>query len=388
MSAVPGRAVGRARTLVGFAALGLFWGTWGASLPAIQRHADADDAFLGIALLCVGAGALASMRLAGAALDRVGNPGLPVTVLGFAFATVLPALATSPVALIVALLVVGATSGALDVAINAEATRYEAVARPVLNLAHAFFSAAVLVSALLTGALRTASDSIFLPFTLAAALLLAAALTIVRLPAAPHTSALARRQASRLWHVPRPLAILGLLGALAYFVENAWQSWSAVHLERTLAAGPAQAAVGPAVFAGAAVCGRLLGQALAARAEARLLLATGAVVAAVGSVVAATAPSVAVALAGIAVAGFGTSVCAPTVISLGGKIAALGERASAISIVTTLAYSGFLIGPALVGLTADVLSLRAALVGVAALALLLAALARVAPGREADARKL
>jgi hypothetical protein len=51
-----------------------------------------------------------------------------------------------------------------------------------------------------------------------------------------------------------------------------------------------------------------------------------------------------------------------------------------VSIVTTLAYFGFLVGPAAVGLAADASSLRAALAGVAALAVLLAGLAGVARG--------
>jgi hypothetical protein len=48
--------------------------------------------------------------------------------------------------------------------------------------------------------------------------------------------------------------------------------------------------------------------------------------------------------------------------------------------VTTVAYLGFLLGPAAVGVAANATSLRAAMAGVACLALLLALLARRAPG--------
>jgi MFS family permease len=53
-----------------------------------------------------------------------------------------------------------------------------------------------------------------------------------------------------------------------------------------------------------------------------------------------------------------------------------------VSIVTTIAYLGFLVGPAAVGLLADTASLRAALAAVGGLALLLAALVRIVPGPE------
>jgi hypothetical protein len=77
---VLGRDAGRARTLVGFAAFGLFWGSWGGVLPAVRAHAGVDEGTLGLALLCIGAGALVSMRPAGAVLDRHGARVLPVAL--------------------------------------------------------------------------------------------------------------------------------------------------------------------------------------------------------------------------------------------------------------------------------------------------------------------
>jgi MFS family permease len=68
-------------------------------------------------------------------------------------------------------------------------------------------------------------------------------------------------------------------------------------------------------------------------------------------------------------------------IGIAGARAGAAARGSAVSIVTTLAYLGFLVGPAAVGLAADALSLRAAFAGVAGLAVALAALVRFAPGR-------
>ena len=56
-----------------FAAYGLFWGTWGASLPALKTAAGVDDSQLGIALLFVGLGALPAMILTGRAVDRLGG---------------------------------------------------------------------------------------------------------------------------------------------------------------------------------------------------------------------------------------------------------------------------------------------------------------------------
>ncbi|MEA2380630.1 MAG: hypothetical protein QOH72_601 [Solirubrobacteraceae bacterium] len=376
-------APGRARTLLGFAAFGLFWGGWGAALPAVRAHAGVDDATLGLALLCVGAGALLTMRPAGVVLDRHGARVLPIAMAIFGACAALPALATSGPALAAALLAVGAASGAVDVAINAEGVRAEAASgRRLMSLAHAAFSATVVVASLLAGAARAAGASVGAIFTAVAILIVVAALAVIRLPAAQGRSAPAAGGGLRgMLHVPAWLAVLGGLTALAYFIENAWQSWSAVHLEGTLGAAPALAAAGPALFAAAAATGRLLGSAATRRVEDRALVRAGAVLAAAGTLVAALAPVTALALAGIALAGLGTSVCAPVLIGLAGRHAEPAARASAVSIVTTLAYFGFLVGPAAVGLAATALSLRAALGAVAGLALLLAALVRLAPAR-------
>jgi predicted MFS family arabinose efflux permease len=367
----------RTRALLGFAGFGLFWGAWGAVLPAVQSHAGASDAELGLALLCIGAGALVSMRPAGALVDRLGPAVLPVVVVLFAAAALLPGLAVSPLALAGALLALGALSGAVDVAINAEAAHAEAAGSPAMNLAHAVFSAGVVGASLLVGGLRSLEAGALAVLGTVAALLVVVALVLSRIAVERRPAAAAPR--ASLLHIPAPLLVLGTLAALAYLVENAWQSWSAVHLESTLDAPPAVAALGPALFGSAAAIGRLGGHGLARRVSERRLLAGGAVIGAAGTLLAALASTPAVALAGIAVAGLGTSVCAPTLLGLAGRLVGPDQRGSAVSAVTTLAYAGFLVGPAAVGLVAGASGLPTALAGVAAIAVVLAAGARFAP---------
>jgi predicted MFS family arabinose efflux permease len=375
-------AAGRVRVLGGFGAFGAFWGTWGAALPAVQAHADVSDGQLGVALLCIGAGALVSMRLAGTVVDRWGAPALPAALAAFAAAAVLPGVATSAAALGAALLVLGAASGAVDVAINAEGVRSEAASgRPVLSLAHGTFSASVVGGSLVTGALRAGGAGALLVLAVVAAVVAAVAALLARAPAAAGARAPARGSLRR---VPRALAILGGLCALAFFVENAWQSWSAVHLESDLDATPALGALAPALFAGAAAASRFGGHGLSGRIGELTLLRAGAVMGAAGTLLAALAPVAALALAGVALAGGGISICAPILFSLAGRGADEAVRGAAVSIVTTIAYLGFLVGPAAVGLLADAATLRASLAAVAAVALVLALLspAAVPAGRD------
>jgi MFS family permease len=372
-------------------AFGLFWGAWGAVLPAVQACSGSTDGELGTALLMIGLGALVSMRMTGHLVDRLGGGVLPVVMVAFAAVGVLPAFAGFPVALGAALLLLGALSGATDVAINAAGVHAEIRSqRPLMNLAHAWFSVGVVVASLSTAALRAVgADS---RLVLGAVFVLVTAVTVVTLAPGsrrirgesghPTTSSVpelsARRRGARTWHPALPLIVFGCLGALAYLVENAWQSWGAVHLEVTLDAGAGLSSTAPAVFASAAAAGRFAGNALARHVEPVRLLSVGALTAGAGTLVAATAGTSWLGLVGIAVAGLGSSVCAPTVISLAGAWAGPERRAAAVSTVTTVAYLGFLVGPAAVGLASSLTSLPTALAGVAAVAVLLAVLAPAA----------
>ena len=371
----------RTSVLLGFAALGVFWGAWGAALPAVQRRSEATDAELGLALLLVGLGALVSMRATGVLIDRVGSRLTPISVAVFGLAGLLPGLASSPAELYAFGLVVGAASGAMDVAINADSVHWEVrVGRPILNLAHACFSAAVVVASVATGLLRWAGASPVLVFALAAAVILLIALAMRPEPWAPVESDARPRFLER---VPAWLLALGGLGAVAFWIEGTWQDWGAVYLERTLDAAPAASALGPALFAGAMAVGRMTAHRIAQPGSERTVLVVGAALAGVGSALAAFAPAVPIALAGIVVAGAGCSVCAPTIVSIAGRAAAPQERATVVGSLTTLMYLGFLIGPAAVGGLAEVATLRTSLGVVAGLAFLLGVLFAVVrlPGR-------
>ncbi len=162
--------------------------------------------------------------------------------------------------------------------------------------------------------------------------------------------------------------MIGLVGALAFAVENAHQSWGAVFLSDELHAPPGIAALAPATFAAFAATARFASSA-ARGLKPPLLLVGGSLVAAIGTVIVAYSDSVWVALVGFAVAATGTSVLFPTLLSVATKDVPEAQRGRATSAVGTIAYLGFLLGPAYVGLLASTTNLRTALVGVVILAL-------------------
>jgi MFS family permease len=358
----------------GAAVFGAFWGAWGASLPAIRDQAGVTHGELGTALLFIGAGALPGMLLAGRALDRWRGRATAALLAGLGLVGILVVATAHGVAsLALALVLLGATSGAADVAINTAAgAAQQAHGGPVIGRTHASFSATVVVASLTTGALHGASLPTVTAFVAVAAAAIGVAAAIVRVGAitpAARTEVPRGRGGLRL----ASLIAIGGLGALAFAVENAHQSWSALYLRDVIGTGAATAAAGPAVFAGVVAVTRFLTGTLSGR-HPRPVLVGGALVAGAGTALVAAAGTLAVALAGLALAAAGTAVLFPTLIVVLTARVPDRVRGSATSTVTMVAYLGFLAGPAYVGAWADGVGLSGAMLAVAALAALLATL--------------
>ncbi len=400
--AASSRRRGARAPFAAFAAFGVFWGAWGAALPALRTEAGVSEGQLGTALLFVGLGALPSMAGTGRAVDRLGLRVVAWLLAALAAAGLLmTAGADGVVLLVIGMLVVGAASGAADVAINTLAGRAEHVTgKPLLTRSHGLFSLGVVIASLTTGAMLGAGLSLPAVFAVVAAVMLALAATAQRasaslqLPAREQDAGAqvgarqaarkepepagsgaaaprgARRRAGLLRRIgpTSPLLVVGLVAALAYAIENAHQSWGAVMLTDVFTASPQWAAAAPATFAATAALARLSLASLS-RSHPTAVLLGGGTLAAAGSAVLATASSVVVALLGLVLAALGTATLFPTLLSRSLRGTDPAQHGRATSKVATTAYLGFLLGPAYVGLLAERSDLRGALVGVAVLAL-------------------
>jgi MFS family permease len=343
----------------------LYWGSWAACLPAIQRQTGASDAQLGLALLCVAVAALPAMLAAGRLADLFGARLVPVALLTFGVAIAFPGRAHSLPALYVSLAFVGVGTGLLDVAINAQAATIEARRNVrVMDGLHAAFSIGVLCGGVGAGLLRRAGAHPSWILGGVACLVLLTALVNLA-PAAPP------EPAQRRARLARPLLVVGGVLAVAFLVESGLEGWSALFLERTLDSGPAISGLGPGLFAAAMATGRLLSQRVEGPSVATRMLFAG-IAAATGLIVSATAQHSLVALGGFVIAGGGLALSAPTLFSVAGRLGGVGGRGSALSTVAILGYLGFLVGPPLIGAVSSASSLRGGFLFLCAMAVVLA----------------
>lgn len=365
---------GRLAITTVFFVSGLVYTSFYARLPAIQAHLDLRPGALGLALLGAPAGLLVAQPLVGAVIARRGSrPVVALTPL-LVLTAVLPALAVDVTSLFLAVLAVGASNGALDIAMNAQGLAVEnAAGRRLFGSLHAALSFGALGGAALAAAAAALGIPVAAHLTLAAAAgALVARATLHGLPAS-HPQAASVRFA----RPSRPLALLGAIAFCALFAEGAMFDWASVYLARELHTTDGAAALGLAAFLVTMGAGRLAADTLAGRLGRAAIARTSALLATAGLAAALATTNPVMACTGLAVMGLGLSALFPLTLHATRSQPAAGPALAAVS---TLGYTGFLAGPPTIGLLAETTSLRAALGLVCALCLVAAALTRTWPG--------
>jgi MFS family permease len=377
-AARPGADAGRLAISATFALSGFLFASWAVRIPDVSAQVGASHAALGAALLCVSLGALATMRLTGWLCERFGSGSVSTSAAALlSSAVVVPGLVTSISALSAALLVFGAATGMLNVAMNSMGVQLEKVSgRPVLSSMHAAFSFGGLAGSVVGGLVGSRMPVGAHLVAVAVGGLLITSMLSPSLRALATSDRPASREpstdtADSLGGARGAVLVLGAIAACTAFGEGALSDWAGLHLRVDLHSTTIVAAAGYAVFSLAMAVGRLLGHRLLAALGATRLLGLGAVTATAGMLLTALSPHVGPALGGLVVVGLGLANLFPVAIARAGALA--GPRG--VGLASTVGYSGLLAGPALIGFLSARLGLPVALTSVSALALVAAALA-------------
>jgi MFS family permease len=372
----------RARVSVGatFFIHGFVSGSWATRIPAIKAELRLDDGDLGIALTGLAAGLFIGTRIAGWPVDRAGTRRtIRVTLPLLSAALVSPALASDLVGLTAAFALIGLGSGFLDVVMNTNAVAVEReYRRPIMSGLHGFWSGGLLAGSSLGAGAASIGAGLEVHFGVVAAVLIPTAVLATRslLPTggvhatAPIAGELHLAAGARVASV----LVLGLIAFSSFAAEGSAADWSAVYVDETVGTGAGFAAVAFAAFSLGMIIARFAGDAVAARLGPAATVRAGALVAAGALGLALAVPSPATAIVGYLLFGVGLAPIVPITFSGAGALDRPGSG-TALGWVVTIAYAGSVVGPAVIGFTADAISLRAALLFPVVLALIAAACA-------------
>jgi MFS family permease len=367
-----------------FVVNGLSFASWAARVPAIRDTLDLTPGRVGLLLLSVSIGTLVALPFSGIVVARLGPARtIAVSIVACALGLLVlgGGLALASIPLVVpGLFCFGLGVSTCDVAMNVAGADVERkLGRTVMPRFHAGFSLGTVLGALTGAACARAGVDLDLQLVVTVVVILAVALTAIRSfrPAPAREPAGSSRSAVlRAWREPRTLAVGALVLAFA-LCEGIANDWLALSLVDGLHAAEAVGAVGFGTFVTAMTAGRVVGGSFVERYGRVPTLRVTALLVVAGVLAVVTSPGILGALAGAVCWGLGASLGFPLGMSAAGDEE--GRAPARVSVVSSIGYTAFLGGPPLIGLLADHVTVRHAILvalGAAVVGFLFAAAAR------------
>jgi MFS family permease len=350
-----------------FALFGVIMGSWAGRIPALAERVHVSHSALSMVLLCGGVGALMSFPVSSFLMGRFGARK-SLLIAGLALLAVLVSIGMAPTVprLMLAVLMLGITASTYDVAMNAAAAKREKqTGKSEMSMLHGLACGGGLVGATLgslMAGLKIAPATHFIMVAIPLAMALAGAYQMLDIEDA------AEQVEKKKFALPRgPMVLLGLLGFLGSMSEGSIADWSGVFLKEHFNVGDGMAPLALTCFSAMMLISRMVGDKLKAKYGAQRLITSGAMLSSAGLFFAVLSPNAYFALGGFAVAGLGLSLLFPFVFSAAGA-----QGPVALAGVASMAYSGTLMGPPVIGAIAHHVGMQMAIGYVGALSLVIA----------------
>ena len=372
----------RLSTRFSFFGLGFATAAWAPLIPFAQQRLHFNHADFGLLLLCSGLGAMLAMPATGKIVQRIGCR-VPIGFALLLLAVLLPSLSlwTSPLMMAITLFLFGTAAGSLGVALNIQAVVVEKNSlKSLMSGFHGMASLGGLAGVLtITALLALSISSVMSAFAVSLLLVIIVFLSVpYSIKAVENTSleASSKVKKSIRQRLPQPLIILiGIACFIIFMVEGAAMDWSGIYLTQQYGVNTAFAGLAYTFFAIAMTTGRFTGHYLIRYFGEKKLLTYSAICATLGLALVSIAPYWWLVLVGYTLVGTGCSNIVPIMFSRAGRQTVM-PSAVALSCVSTMAYTGILVGPAFIGMVSELIGLSTVFMALSGLLLLIVALNR------------
>ncbi|SEB51102.1 Fucose permease [Paramicrobacterium humi] len=363
-----------------FTLSGLSVATWAARVPTIKANLDITTGAVGLLVMCMSVCSVIGLILSPIMLARFGARRSMVTSLSFVAAGLTliglgAAVFYTPALVGIGLGLFGFGNGSVDVTMNVEAAASEkALGKTIMPLMHACFSGGTVVGAGIAALAELLDVPLIWHALGMAVLIVAAAVAAVRYvpvreeledEAASHENWRSRLRANlAVWKDLRLLAIGVIILGMA-FAEGSANDWVALAVVDGHSLTESTGATVLAVFLTAMTAGRVVGGPFLDRFGRVPVLVACSVSAVLGLFLFIIAPGLPMLIVGAILWGLGASLGFP--VGMSAAADAPRNAAARVSAVAIIGYCAFLVGPPLIGLLADHISLLNALFVVLAL---------------------
>jgi len=356
----------RNAVVAAFFVQGFLFASWTAHIPHVKDHLHLGDGSLGIALLGAPIGSMLAMLAVSRLLPKFGSRRVVrVALAGYCLAGPLVGLSTSLVTFFAAFLLWGIFQGSFDVSMNAQAIAVEGrVGRRLMPGFHGSWSMGSLAGAgvgVLGVGLGWSLSEQLLIFAVPC-LFVVGWLSTQMIPddQVRVESSTGSTEKARWSLLQKAIVVLAAIAFADMFCEGAVADWTAVYLHGTLHTSAVVAGLGYAAYLLIMMSVRLLGNKVMNRFPVHLALPLLAILGTVGLGVGLIINRPASVLVGFMCLGAGLALVIPMVFSACGHIPNV-HPGTAVATVSACGWTGFVLGPPLIGAIASLTSLRTAL---------------------------
>jgi MFS family permease len=344
---------------------GFQYANWVARLPEVQQLYGVSNARLGTILLCSAAGAISAMPFAGLLTVRFGSRWVTIAT-AIAFVLLIPVIPLISNLWLIGVLffLFGVFGGSEDVAMNGQAVYVERMYnRPILSSFHGIWSVGTALGAGFGALFAKFGIELFTHFLTISAMSLGlivwAAFNLIKDdPLSTTTEKSAQDEENSTFRLPtKAILPLGIIAFCGMTGEGSIADWAAIYMHKTIGQDEAFSALAFGSFATAMTIGRLTGDRFTEKFGNRKQLIISSLLAIFGLTLALAVSNPYLVLVGFFIVGLGIATIVPIIYSAAGNTEGVSPSVG-IAMATTIGYTGFFVGPPVIGYLADAFSLR------------------------------
>ncbi|MDN3677466.1 MFS transporter [Flavobacterium paronense] len=350
----------RIATSLFFFGMGFCFSTWASRIPDIKSMLHLSEAGLGTLLFALPIGQLLGMPISGKIVTKYGSRTISIIgLLLYAFSLVLLGLATIKLELAIGLFLFGFFANLCGIAINTQGVYTQQLfEKPITGSFHGSWSLAGFCGALLSLLMLALKLSPFKHFIIAFVLILL--IIVFNYKFIVKTEVKKQEEQSSYSFFKNPDTTLIWLGIICFCCmasEGIMFDWSGVYFKEIVKAPGALVALGYTTFMISMASGRFLSDVLVHKyGNKKVLLISGIVISA-GLYSAVLFPYLIPCTIAFMVVGLGVSNVVPIIFNIAGNNEKV-PTGIALTIVSSISFLGFLIGPPLIGFIAEMTSLK------------------------------
>ncbi|WP_396154711.1 MFS transporter [Flavobacterium macrobrachii] len=347
-------------TALFFFGMGFSFATWASRIPDIKSMLHLSEADLGGLLFALPVGQLIAMPFSGKIVTKYGSK--QITIFGLLlYSACMPllGLATSKVELGLALLLFGFFGNFCNIAVNTQGVYTQQLfEKPIMGSFHGSWSLAGFCGALVGLIMVSLELSVFNHFIIAFAMVCLLVLANYSFLIKAKTKELEEQTSYSFFKNPNMNLIwLGVICFCCMASEGIMFDWSGVYFKEIVKAPGGLVVLGYTTFMVSMASGRFLSDILVHKYGAKKVLIISGIVISSGLYLAVVLPYLIPCTIAFMMVGFGVSNVVPIIFNAAGNIKNI-PPGIALTIVTSISFLGFLIGPPIIGFIAEMTSLQ------------------------------